>query len=287
MNKSDIIKIIENNLQQYYIFPIDTKTSILIFFENYNPYLRFAETSCQISSYYVKSNQVYFLCKKICSELNQAGVNAEIYKEHNLKEIAFSKCGLTRGQNTLLYHKEYGSFFVIGAIKLGLSLANAKETCGTDCIKCKKCIKACPVSALNDGALDREKCLRQKMNSAIEDDESAKLLGNNILGCDICQTACPLNSGILPVKPEQNLENILNIADLIFNAEKGNKQLENLAGYIGKNYAKHTRILSLAINSAGNSKDKSYLPKIEKFKDSSVDAVRISAIRAIKLLNLN
>lgn len=285
MFKNDIIlKIAKNYLEDFFIYQIDEKAHVLIFFKGFKPYLNFKKTACAVSSFYVCSNEVYFLSKTICEKLNESGIQAEIYKEHNLKKIAFENSGLVKGQNTLLYHEKYGSYFAIGAIKIFSNLITNEKRLGTNCNNCGKCSNACPVSALKDGELLRDRCLRQKMNGIINDDFSARLMENNILGCEICQRCCPLNNKIEKIAPKKELEDILDISDLIANAEKGNKHLENLGDYIGKNYAKRIRILSMAINSAGNSKDKKYLRDVGKFTKSLDEAVRVNALRAVRLL---
>lgn len=281
MNK--ILEIIKSRLDEFFVFQIED-FSLLIFFKGFKPYSDFKKTSCAISSYYIASNEVYFLSKSLCEKLKEIGIEAKLYKEHNLKKIAYENCGLVKGQNTLLYHPKYGSYFVIGAIKFFADLKTDEKICGTNCNGCKKCIGACPVSALAGGGLNREKCLREIMNGIIEDDLSAKLLKNNILGCEICQRVCPLNEKVEKIAPGKELEDVLDISNLISAAEKGNKSLDSLSKFIGKNYIKKTKILSLAINSAGNSKDKSYLIKVKKFVESQEKAVRINAVRAVNLL---
>ena len=98
-----------------------------------------------------------------------------------------------RGKNTLLLSPELGSYFFIGGIALNFALgadAPAEGSCGS----CEACIKACPVGALKDGALDAGRCLAYwttQSKEPIPADIAAK--ASYSYGCDLCQEACPHN----------------------------------------------------------------------------------------------
>ncbi len=123
------------------------------------------------------------------------------------RELAI-KAGLGfLGRNTSVISKKFGSFFNIGYILTDLSLNpweeiylhGADRTC---CFgfegECRRCIESCPTGALGNSPkdFDYKKCisfLTQKKGDLTQ--EEKYFLGNSIYGCDICQRACPHNTG--------------------------------------------------------------------------------------------
>lgn len=98
------------------------------------------------------------------------------------------------GENGLLIHPEYGSYFFIGAFFLTARLMpNQKKQAAGKCLSCGACQKACPTGAILDPK--RERCLSlisQKKNRTPEEDallEQAECKW----GCDLCQNICPMN----------------------------------------------------------------------------------------------
>ena len=98
------------------------------------------------------------------------------------------------GENGLLIHPKYGSYFFIGAFFLTECLMpNQKKQTAGKCLSCGVCKKACPTGAVLDPK--RETCLSlisQKKNRTPEEDallERAECKW----GCDLCQNVCPMN----------------------------------------------------------------------------------------------
>jgi len=63
------------------------------------------------------------------------------------------------------------------------------------CLNCAQCLKGCPTGALDARGLDASKCISYLTLEHKGDftDEQAKMIGNRIVGCDICQDVCPHN----------------------------------------------------------------------------------------------
>ncbi|MBE6632013.1 MAG: DUF1730 domain-containing protein [Ruminococcaceae bacterium] len=104
---------------------------------------------------------------------------------------AAAKAGLgIIGDNGLLINGKYGSYVFIGEIITDASLPySLSEIKG--CHHCGKCSRACPKA---DG-----ECLSaigQKKGELTETEQKKLRLTRSLWGCDICQSACPLNEGI-------------------------------------------------------------------------------------------
>ena len=102
------------------------------------------------------------------------------------------------GKNTMLIDSKRGSWFVIGLLLTTVEFepdAPANGGCG----KCRKCIDACPTSAIVqlDGRwqVDARRCISYltiEHKGAINPDLAEKM-GPWTFGCDICQEVCPFN----------------------------------------------------------------------------------------------
>lgn len=100
-----------------------------------------------------------------------------------------------RGMNTLLITEKYGSYVFIGEIVTDLEPDIQKHSIN-DCIKCGRCIKACPSSAIKENGFDRKVCLSeitQKKGELSEEEIRLMKECGCVWGCDICQNICPMN----------------------------------------------------------------------------------------------
>jgi len=102
------------------------------------------------------------------------------------------------GKNTLLLHREAGSYFFIGEIYTDLPLPGNTGAPGTaeGCGGCQACLRACPTQAfVGPYELDARRCISYltiEHHGPIPLD-LRPLMGNRIFGCDDCQLVCPWN----------------------------------------------------------------------------------------------
>lgn len=117
------------------------------------------------------------------------------------EKVWAQRCGVGwQGKNTLIIHREKGSWFFIGIILTTVPMdpdIAEEEHCG----ECRRCVAACPT-----GAIDHPYRLNVSRCIAYHTIESksrvpANLAGNfhrRIFGCDICQEVCPYNRRAVP-----------------------------------------------------------------------------------------
>ncbi|MGH9536166.1 MAG: tRNA epoxyqueuosine(34) reductase QueG, partial [Terriglobales bacterium] len=98
------------------------------------------------------------------------------------------------GKNTCLIHPRRGSFFFLGVIVLAAEVepdSPLPDHCGS----CRRCIDACPTEALTPYQMDAQRCIAY-LNLELRGPIPLELraaMGDNIIGCDICQDVCPWN----------------------------------------------------------------------------------------------
>jgi epoxyqueuosine reductase len=99
------------------------------------------------------------------------------------------------GKNTMLLHKQAGSWFFLAEILVNLELEGEgipRAHCGT----CTQCLSDCPTGALEEGyVLKAPLCISYLTieHKGFIPPELRLKLGNWIFGCDICQEVCPWN----------------------------------------------------------------------------------------------
>lgn len=101
------------------------------------------------------------------------------------------------GKNTLLIHPRRGSYFFLGEI-LTTGEADAYDMPGraTMCGTCNRCRAACPTDAFPQPyVLDARRCISYLTieHKGWIPAHLRPLMGNWVMGCDVCQDVCPFN----------------------------------------------------------------------------------------------
>ena len=99
-------------------------------------------------------------------------------------------------KNTMLINRDQGSWFFIAALLVNIELEYDEPFTANHCGTCTACLDACPTHAFpTAGVLDATKCISYltiEHRGAIPV-EMRDMMGEWILGCDICQEVCPWN----------------------------------------------------------------------------------------------
>lgn len=99
------------------------------------------------------------------------------------------------GINNQLIIPGMGSYFFLGEL-LWTGSVEPDRPCAESCGGCMACVRACPAGALDGrGGCDAGRCLSYLTIEHRGPLPAGTLIGPCAYGCDICQKACPHNSG--------------------------------------------------------------------------------------------
>jgi epoxyqueuosine reductase len=283
--KQDIIQLIKNYTDTFFIIKGQKNKSIIMLIFGYAPFeLLNRKEYAQIDPYYFISNESYHKTKKLVKELKSAGFNAEYSFNFNYKKLLDSASVAGVGKNTLCYMQNFGSRFVIQAIEIEgeHSYLPPNTKLQPACENCNLCKNACPTGAITDKGFDYKKCLRYlQENGKYVKNSEAKAMQNKLLGCDICQAVCPYNKEQKRVEMPQDLKQILTLENLLKIVNDTKKIKQNFEAKIGKNYARQKMLLPTLILISGNSTNKNLIAKLSAFKNSKSELVQKNLKRAV------
>jgi epoxyqueuosine reductase len=205
-----------------------------------------------------------------------------------VERVAAAAAGLGwQGKNTCLIHPKHGSWFFIGTVITSLSLLT-DEALPDRCGSCTRCLDACPTQALTPYEMDARRCLAYlniEQRGPIPDPFRAAM-GDNILGCDICQEVCPWNrraavSGEAEFQPRPGL-----FAPLL--AEMAGLNEEAYRDRFRRSAVKRAKFAGLRRNVAvamGNSGDPAFRPQLEAWAAGEDALVAEHALWALDQLD--
>lgn len=269
-------------------FAADAPQGILSLLLLVYPYHSWGEASlgfARISTYYYAAHIAHQKAKKMAEALNDMGEDAQLCGDVRLKPLLSQLSDFSQGKNSLHYHKRFSSRFQIQTIGLhqhyAMDESILKKTEGDMCGACRKCMNACPTSAITPEGFERAKCLRQHMmEGKITPVDMRTKMGNFLLGCDICQQVCPHNGRLKTEEPNGDLYEI----DLLL--KKDQALLSLLTLNVGRNMSLPNRILAQACIVAGNSGDPAYLPTLRDLCTHPSAVVAEHAAWAVKNLTI-
>ncbi len=241
---------------------------IVVLFAPYRPAALPPEPgSMALSAYYIASNRSYHSARAVADYIKQHGAQA-LHTDGVSAKGAALRTGGFLGDNGFYYHPEFGSYVCIQTV-----LTDAFEPDGasqeTDgCLHCGTCAAACPSQAV--GGIER--CLRYHMNGPVPE----ALRGDvyQLLGCEKCQSACPLNDAACGEPVSFTLEALLR--------NDATKALRELAG---PNMARRGRVISQAALYAAATKQTQIVDTLRQLAENEDEPIATHARWAIDQLN--
>ena len=191
------------------------------------------------------------------------------------------------GKNTCVLNQKLGSWLFLGVILTSLELAAdlpAPDRCGT----CTRCLDACPTDAfIGPYQLDANKCISYltiEKRGAIPEQLRAGM-GRHVFGCDICQDVCPWNrKAPLSTAPEfQPREGLVNPA-LEWLVEIPAEEFREKFRGSPVRRAKRSGLRRNAIIAMGNSRNRNFVPTLERLRKDADPVIAESAAWAITKL---
>lgn len=239
---------------------------------SYQPFSDFPANCIKIDAYYPASNTAYMACRNFAGEIGGRVINNISYKE-----AAFSTGEFLWGKNDLLIHRQFGSYFVLNMIELNETLKLPevlfKDNKKINCSLCGLCEEMCPGRAINNKGFERGSCLRD-MADRMPEYENFSLLGDSLLGCEICRDCCPFNAKIAKTPPPEELINLMDMQRILIFDKQTREQLGVI---IGSNMARASVLLPAAIAGVCRRKAWEHIGLIERLLEHDSGKVREAA----------
>jgi epoxyqueuosine reductase QueG len=246
---------------------LGSAASIVVLFKAYRPAGSVTRGHMALSAYYIASHASYHAARSVADYLKQHGAEALHTTAINAKEAALRTGGFI-GDNGFYHHPRLGSFVCIQTVLTNAFPPSEYEQGETQCLHCGACASACPSDAVGD----IQNCLRYHINGTVPE----ALRGDvyQLLGCEKCQTACPLNESEPSEPVHFALEELLS-----------GEATAALRGIAGPNMVRRGRLLSQAAIFAAATGQKHLLDSLKQLAQNEAEPIRAHVLWAIDKLS--
>ncbi|SHG20193.1 tRNA epoxyqueuosine(34) reductase QueG [Ornithinibacillus halophilus] len=168
------------------------------------------------------------------------------------------------GKNASIITPEFGSFVYLGEMITNIPFipdSPVEDSCGD----CRKCLDACPTTALVDGGqLNAQRCIAfLTQTKDFLPEEFRSKIGNRVYGCDTCQQVCPKNKGIdFHIHPEFEPEPEVAKPKLKPMLRMSNREFKETFGHISGFWRGKKPLQRNAIIGLGHFKDKTAVEEL-------------------------
>ena len=233
--------------------------SVLVLAAPFVWFSQWPENSAEVSAFYFASNRTYRAMRGLADDLRAQGALVDDSQRIPAKRFAALSGFGAQGRNSLLSTAAWGTCVTLHTLITDLdpqaepiTPPTVDEACGS----CRRCVEACPGSALNGhGGLDPERCVRAwQFSGRIMPEALRAANGTRLLGCEICQRVCPKNARLPQTPPEAEPFEI----ERLLRFDKAARA--RIGACIGTNEARPARVLAQAAIAAGNGGDRALRP---------------------------
>ena len=187
------------------------------------------------------------------------------------------------GRNSCLINPTVGSAILLAEVFLDIEIAPDSLFAHDRCGNCHRCIDACPAGCiLPDRTIDASRCISAltiEEKGSIPPD-AARIIGNRVFGCDVCQAVCPWNQSHKSVNQIENLSLSLSEMDALLTINETEfKERFGRSAFMRSKRRGLIRNLTTVIGNLGFSGSHANL--IELFEHDPDPVIRISAAGAL------
>ncbi len=237
---------------------------IIVLFMAYLPSREASRGNIALSPYYIASNRAYEAAKQLTEYIKQSGADALHTASISARAAAIRTGGFT-GDNGFYYHEAFGSYVCIQTVISTAGEPEVYERARSECLHCGSCAKSCAA------VKDLRGCIRAHMHGIVP--EALRVGIYQLLGCEMCQSACPLNSGQTSRPLEFSVKELL--------CGQGMDRLKQLAG---PNMARLRRIQSQAALYAGGAGLYELADDLKRLSEEADEPVKTHALWAYNKL---
>lgn len=244
--------------------------ALLLLVYGYPPYPK----DCGVSGNYPASNIAYHGVRRLIPLLEEHGVLSQrIYVP--IRELALRSGLGVACKNGLTAYDGYGTRVAVQTLVASVpEVRYHPPRPPRTCPGCGACIRACPSHAITEEGYHVEKCARTYMGKETMPQWAMDAM-TSLLGCEVCQFACPLNQ---EVAIEETVPEAFDLERLL------SGQVKPALEIVGKNLNSGGRILCHAAVMAAKGGRRDLLPKLRALLSDDREQVKVAAKYAISLL---
>jgi epoxyqueuosine reductase QueG len=240
--------------------------SLIVLFKAYCPTKPAPAGHMPLSPYYVASHSSYHAARSLNDYIQNLGYSSALMPSLPAKAAALRTGGFI-GDNGFYYHPKLGSLICIQTLLTDAELSPDEPEAGNSCLHCGACAAGCP-----SGAFEKEgSCLRRHMNALVPEPIRCDIF--QLLGCEKCQTVCPLNHSEAIEPCSFPLEALLSGSAM--------PELKNLAG---PNMARPMRVKSQAALYSAATGQRQLIPQLTALAQSGIEPAATHAAWALSQL---
>ena len=240
--------------------------SLIVLFMGYSPIKPAPAGHMPLSPYYVASHRSYHAAKALNEYIRSLGCSSVHVPSLPAKSAALLTGGFI-GDNGFYYHPKLGSLVCIQTLLTDAEFSADAPEAGAGCLHCGACAANCPSGAEGQNG----SCLRRYMNALVPEPLRGGV--HQLLGCEKCQTVCPLNESEAEEPCSFPLDTLLNGSAM--------PALKNIAG---PNMARPMRVASQAALYAAATNQSRFVPQLKRLAQSGTEPAAAHAAWALMRL---